>query len=370
MAITETPAAGEAATPAIPKLKLDETKPEIDRHLELFNAQVPPTPAFKVPKICSDVGELIGGTPLVEINHITKKEGAYARIVAKVEGLNPGSSVKDRIALSMIEEAEAEGLITPGVTTLIEPTSGNTGIALALVGVPRGYKVILVMPHSASLERRMVMAALGAEVRITDGKKGFAEVYRKSDELLAATPNSYRLDQFRNPYNPLVHFKTTGPEIWAATEGKVDVFVGVAGTGGTITGVGRYLKSQNPNIKIVCLEPAESPVIQGGKPGPHPIQGTGPGFVPENTDVSIFDEVISISGAEAIAFARRLSTEEGLFVGISSGAALAGALKVAKRPENAGKLIVTLLPSMGERYLSTDLFSNIKAEMENLKFDE
>lgn len=341
----------------------------VERHLELFEA-VQPVPQFKAPKIYSSVAELIGWTPLVEINHITKKDGAVARIVAKVEGLNPGGSVKDRIVLSMIEDAEKRGLIKPGVSTLVEPTSGNTGIALAMVGVQRGYKVIIVMPHTYSIERRVAMRALGAVLHVTDATKGVPGLLGKCDQLLESIPNSYMLAQFDNAFNPVAHFKTTGPEIWTATEGKVDIFVGVVGTGGTITGIGRYLKKQNPNIRIIALEPAESPVMQGGEPGPHPIQGTGPGFIPGNTDVSVYDEIVSVSGDEALTTARRLASEEGLFVGISSGAAMVGALKVAKRPENAGKLIVTLLPSMGERYLSTPLFASIKEEMENLKFDD
>ncbi|CAM6088947.1 unnamed protein product [Calypogeia fissa] len=361
----------EVAPEAISELKLEEPKPaEVDQHLELFDATQVHIPPFRAPKIYSSVVDLIGWTPLVEINHITQKEGAYARIVAKVEGLNPGGSVKDRIALSMIEDAEAKGLITPGVSTLVEPTSGNTGIALAMVAIQRGYKVAFVMPHTYSLERRIVMRALGAEIYVTNAMKGLGALMEKCHELLADTPNSHMLNQFDNVYNPLAHFKTTGPEVWEATEGKVDIFVGVAGTGGTLTGVGRYLHSKNPNIKIVAAEPEESPVMQGGKPGPHPIQGTGPGFIPVNTDVSVFDEVLSVSGPEALTMARRLAAEEGLFVGISSGAAFAGALKVAKRPENAGKLIVTILSSMGERYLSTALFASIKEEMENLKFDD
>jgi cysteine synthase A len=365
MAPSETPAAPDTTPPALSELKLDP-KPEIDRHQELYERQVP-SPQFKTPKIYSNVAELIGGTPLVEINHITKKEGAVARIVAKVEGLNPGASVKDRIVLSMIEDAEAKGLIKPGVSTLIEPTSGNTGIAMALVGIQRGYKVILIMPDTASMERRMVMRALGAEVHIQAG--GLSAVFKKCDDLLASTPNSYKLDQFGNPHNPLAHFKTTGPEIWAGTDGTVDIFVGVTGTGGTITGISRFLKSQNNKIQIVAVEPAESPVLQGGPAGKHLIQGIGPGFIPENTDLSVIDEVLSVPSEEALSTARRLAAEEGLFVGISSGAALAGALKVAKRPENADKLIVTLFPSMGERYLSTVLFASIKEEMEKLKSD-
>ncbi|CAM6099757.1 unnamed protein product [Calypogeia fissa] len=375
MVTAEKSPSAEVTLPAMSNLKLEPTeeskgepKPNIDRHEELYAAASPASPPLKTPKIYTSVADLIGGTPLLELHHITQKDGAHARIVAKVEGLNPGASVKDRIALGMIEDAEAKGLIKPGVSTLIEPTSGNTGIALAMLGVPRGYRVIMVMPHSASIERKMVVRGLGAEVVLVDvSTGGLPKLLGYVDQLLAEIPNSHKLDQFSNPQNPVVHFKTTGPEIWEATEGKVDIFVGVTGTGGTITGVGRYLKKQNAGIKIIAVEPAESAVMQGGQPGPHPIQGTGPGFVPVNTEVSLFDEILSVSGKDALTMARRISVEEGLLVGISSGSAVAGALKLAKRPENAGKLIVTLLPSMGERYLSTVLFTSIKEEMDNLK---
>ncbi|BBN00016.1 cysteine synthase [Marchantia polymorpha subsp. ruderalis] len=329
-----------------------------------------PIPPFREPKIYQSVVDLIGWTPMVEINHITKAEGAVARVVAKVEGMNPGCSVKDRIALGMIQDAEDKGLITPGVTTLVEPTSGNTGIALAFVGLGRGYKVIVVMPDTYSMERRMILRALGATVLITDTMKGVDNLMAICEEVIAKTPNSFSLGQFANPHNPLAHFKSTGPEIWTATEGKVDIFVAVAGTGGTVSGTGHYLKGMNPEIKVVAVEPAESPVMQGGMPGPHGIQGIGPGMIPEVTDVSVMDEIVTVSSAEAIAASKRLGLEEGLLVGISSGAALAGALQVAKRPENAGKLIVTIFPSAGERYLSTSLFADIKIEMENLKVTE
>ncbi|KAG6546870.1 hypothetical protein Mapa_011486 [Marchantia paleacea] len=327
-------------------------------------------PPFREPKIYQSVVDLIGWTPLVEINNITKAEGAVARVVVKLEGLNPCCSVKDRIALGMIVDAEEKGLITPGVTTLVEPTSGNTGIALAFVGLRRGYKVIVVMPHTYSIERRMILRALGAVVLITDTMKGLDNLLAKCEEVIAETPNSFMLGQFFNPQNPLAHFKSTGPEIWTATEGKVDIFVGGSGTGGTVSGTGHYLKGMNPKIKVVAVEPAESPVMQGGKPGPHEIQGIGPGMIPETTDVSVMDEIVTVSSAEAIAASKRLGVEEGLLVGISSGAAFAGALQVAKRPENAGKLIVTILPSAGERYLSTSLYADIKDEMENLKITD
>ncbi|KAL3685337.1 hypothetical protein R1sor_003359 [Riccia sorocarpa] len=343
---------------------------ELHETYKKMHAEGVPVPPFREPKIYQSVEDLIGWTPLVEINRITKEEGAVARVVAKLEGLNPSASVKDRITLEMILDAEQKGLITPGVTTLVEPSGGNTGIALALVGRKRGYKVVIVMTHTSSIERRMVLRALGAEVVIVDAMKGLPNMMAKSDNLLASIPNSFMLDQFNNPQNPLSHFKTTGPEIWTATEGKIDIFVATAGTGGTISGTGHYLKSMNPKVKVVGVEPAESPVLQGGKPGPHVVQGTGPGMIPETIDVSVMDELVSVTNEETLTMARRLGLEEGLLVGISSGAAMAGALKVAKKPENTGKLIVALFPSAGERYLSTVLFKDIKEEMENLKITD
>ena len=308
-------------------------------------------------RVYRKITDLIGGTPLLELTNYEKANELNAKIYAKLEYFNPAGSVKDRIAKAMLDDAEEKGLLKPGAV-IIEPTSGNTGIGLASVAASRGYKVILTIPETMSVERRNLLKAYGAELVLTEGAKGMPGAIAKAKELAEQTPNSYIPSQFTNPANPAVHLKTTGPEIWADTDGKVDIFVAGVGTGGTLSGVGAYLKSQNPNVKVVAVEPATSPVLSGGKAGPHKIQGIGAGFVPDTLNTDIYDEILPVQNEDAFATGRALARSEGVLVGISSGAAVFAAAQLAKRPENAGKVIVALLPDTGERYLSTPMFAD------------
>ena len=308
-------------------------------------------------KVYTSVEQLIGKTPLLELSHLEEELGLSARLLAKLEGLNPGGSAKDRVAMAMIDEAERAGTLKPGAT-IIEPTSGNTGIGLAVMAAARGYRAIIVMPDTMSVERRQLMKAYGAELVLTEGGRGMSGAIAKAEELAARIPGSFIPGQFANPANPAAHYASTGPEIWADTDGRVDVFVAGVGTGGTLTGVGRYLKEKNPAIRVVAAEPAASPLLSGGTAGPHGLQGIGANFIPQVLDREIYDEVIPVTEEDAYAMGRLLGRREGVLAGISSGAALWAAVRVAGRPENAGKTVVTLLPDTGDRYLSTEMFAN------------
>lgn len=309
-------------------------------------------------RIANNVTELIGHTPLVRLNRIPQSEGCSATIVVKLEGMNPSASVKDRIGISMIESAEAEGKIIPGKTVLVEPTSGNTGIALAMAAAAKGYQLILTMPETMSAERRAMLRAYGAKLELTPGGEGMSGCIRSAQQLVKTLPDAYMLQQFRNPANPATHRRTTAEEIWADTDGQVDMLVAGIGTGGTLTGITEVLKARKPDFRAIAVEPTNSPILSGGNPGPHKIQGLGAGFVPEVLNTEIIDEIITVSDEDAITYGRRLACEEGLLSGISTGAALRAAIVLGSRPENADKLIVMIQPSFGERYLSTPLFQD------------